>query len=147
MARCKFCSKEISWSHIGSRWYPIERDGQIHRCNIPDSTMNLRDAVCMQCWLPLVSNRKQCICVSPVLIHKSRAKELRFRLKRAERDAERAHRQAEVEKAIAEKNLLKKARRIYKCVLCDGEAIKVGDSVVCIRDMSHTFTLDYYGGK
>ena len=147
MARCKFCSREIRWSQIGSRWYPVERDGRLHRCKTTESPIDLKDAVCMKCWLPLVSNREQCICVSPVLTHKTGAKELRVRLERIEREEERTRRLAEVERVKAEKKLLMKARLIYRCVLCDGEAIQVEDSVICTRDVNHVFPLDYYGGK
>ena len=56
----------------------------------------------MKCWLPLVSTREQCICVSPVLIHKAGAKEMRAKLERIEREEERARRLAEVERVKAE---------------------------------------------
>jgi len=101
----------------------------------------------MKCWLPLVSNREQCNCVSPVLTSKSGAKELRSRLERIDREKERAHRLAEVEREKAEKNLLKRARLIYRCVFCDSEAIQVKDYVICTKDMNHVFPSDYYGDK
>jgi hypothetical protein len=94
------------------------------------------------------------MCISPVLTHKAGAKELRFQLARLERKEEHERRQDEVKKVKAEKNLLKKkkillktARLMYKCVLCDGEAIQVGTSVICTKDINHVFSSDYYGGK
>jgi len=133
------------------RWYPVERNGQLHQCDIKGSPIDLKDAVCMKCWLPLVSNREQCNCVSPVLTSKSGAKELRSRLERIDREKERARRLAEVERERArekaEKDLLKKARLIYRCVFCGSEAIQVEDSVVCTKDTNHVFPSDYYGDK
>jgi len=145
--RCKFCSREISWAQIYGRWYPVERNGQRHQCTIKGSPTDLKDAVCMKCWLPLVSNREQCNCVSPVFTSKFGAKELRSRLERIDREKERAHRLAEVEREKAEKDLLKKARLIYRCVFCGSEAIQVEDSVICTKDVNHVFPSDYYGDK
>lgn len=32
MAKCKFCSKEISWLKDGRKFQPIEGDGAVHKC-------------------------------------------------------------------------------------------------------------------
>lgn len=32
MAKCKFCSKEISWLKEGRKFSPIEGDGTVHKC-------------------------------------------------------------------------------------------------------------------
>jgi hypothetical protein len=89
-----------------------------------------------------------------VLTQKAGAKELRLRLERIEHRREHERRLAEVKKVKIEKNLLKKnkillktARLVYKCVLCDGDAIQVGTSVICTKDINHVFPSDYYGGK
>ncbi|PIK16357.1 hypothetical protein [Halobacteriovorax sp. JY17] len=37
MAKCKFCSKDISWLKEGRKFTPVEGDGTVHKC---DEMMN-----------------------------------------------------------------------------------------------------------
>lgn len=39
MARCKFCSKEITWMKEGGRNRPINSDGGIHSCDEMKNSM------------------------------------------------------------------------------------------------------------
>lgn len=39
MARCKFCSKEITWIKEGGRNRPINGDGGIHSCDEMKASM------------------------------------------------------------------------------------------------------------
>jgi hypothetical protein len=34
--------------------------------------------------------------------------------------------------------------RIYRCMICGGNAVKTGDSVVCLGDDNHVFSLELY---
>ncbi len=39
MARCKFCSKEITWMKEGGRNRPINSDGGVHACDEMKNSM------------------------------------------------------------------------------------------------------------
>ena len=39
MARCKFCSKEITWMKEGGRNRPVDGDGGIHSCDEMKNSM------------------------------------------------------------------------------------------------------------
>ena len=153
MAKCKFCGKGIKWSYVHGIWYPVDWNGHRHNCYIKRSFIDfpLKDAVCIKCWKPLISNRQQCNCIEPVLTNREEARRLRSQFERTRRETEKAKRLIEkhkLEKAKLEKeNLLKKARLVFKCVFCGSEAIQVENLIMCTEDLSHVFPSDYYGGN
>jgi hypothetical protein len=134
MARCKFCNENIDWVNIHGKWEPRDRSGKLHRCqHTIDRTATLIpivSAVCVKCWKPLIGSTNICNCLNPLRIHKREAKKLKLQFLKMGKEKKRA--------------LSKEAVQILKCLICENEAVQVGDSVICLTDASHEFLVGSY---
>jgi len=133
LTECWYCKKPIGWLHEGKRWIPTNSDGTLHKCvkmYLPEYDIQPNDAYCAKDLLPILRGTKTCSHLNPVWIHKHEVPKLRELRRKAERAQGRGER-VEVEKK-------------YKCLRCEGNALKIGDSVVCLSDVEHEFPAEIY---
>jgi hypothetical protein len=133
LVECRFCSAPIGWEQKGKHWIPTNPDGSFHRCRklySPEFDLQPNDAYCAKCLLPILKGANTCNHMNPLWIHRRELPRLRELRRKAERAQEKEQR-VEVEKK-------------YKCLRCDGNALRIGASVVCLSDVEHVFPAEIY---
>lgn len=109
-------------------------DGSFHKCRklyLPEFDFQPNDAYCAKDLLPILKGSKTCSHMNPVWIHRRELPRLRELHRKAEREQEKKKQRVEVEKK-------------FKCLRCDGNALKVGESVVCLSNVEHEFPAEIY---
>jgi hypothetical protein len=135
MARCRDCGQLFKWISIEGRYEKYDFDGKSHQCGLSTQTrqeyMDPQNAICANCWLPLVSKSAQsCSCISPAPVDKWKAAELK------------AKKEAEEKKQLGD--FKRSARSVLTCVFCESDAFRTGELVVCSKDPKHVMPSSYY---
>jgi hypothetical protein len=134
MALCRNCGRYITWKKIGEQWQSFDSEGKPHGCKpgyfLRSLAFEPRNAVCSNCWKPIVSNRNACTCLNPVYVDKRYASELKAKSIAAAKQKERA--------------LSKQAHNSLSCIICDSPAVQTGEIVMCLGETRHILSSKYY---
>jgi hypothetical protein len=135
LATCRFCESPIVWREVNGRWTPFDSKGSTHHCekmvSVKVPTVDPQNATCARCWKPIVWTRNEiCSCLNPIYVDKRMAGALKSKFLSSERENEKLARE--------------RARRVFRCIICDAVAISAGESVICTTDSSHIFPIEYY---